>query len=384
MRGDVWRWSGRGAGLGLGLAAVAAVVFVALNAAGVLVIVLVSVLLASGLEPFVGWVRGRVGLPRAATVLTVYAAFLVLVVTLVLVIVPAAIDQLGDFSQKLPALLDDLRTWAKSLGPGVMSSTATRLIDTVARGFGNPTAAPPDPEAIVHAGLTAADAIISAITILTLIFFWLTGHHRIQRFVLALLPMDHRAGVRDGWNEVEARLGLWVRGQLTLMVSIFAMTTVAYFALGLSNPLLLGIIAGIAELIPIVGPALGAIPALLVAAVTGRMELVLLVAAVYVAIQILEGNVLVPMVMKNAIGVPPFLVIVSLLVGGAVAGLVGALLAVPLTAALVVILERAQARETPVPLEGGAASATAPSEEERKALGTATPDSARTAAATGR
>ena len=114
MRGDVWRWSARGTGLGVGLAAVAAVVTVALSAAGVIVIVLVSILLAAGLEPFVGWVRGRVGLPRAATVLTVYAAFLVLVVTLVLVIVPAAIDQLGDFSARLPQLLDDLRAWAEA------------------------------------------------------------------------------------------------------------------------------------------------------------------------------------------------------------------------------------------------------------------------------
>ena len=142
-------------------------------------------------------------------------------------------------------------------------------------------------------------------------------------------------------------MGLWVRGQLTLMASIFFMTTVAYFLLGLPNALLLGVIAGIAELIPIVGPALGAIPALLVAAVTGDVGLVAVVAGVYVVIQVLEGNVLVPLVMRNAIGVPPFLVIVSLLVGGAVAGLIGALLAVPVAAALVVVLERAQARETP-------------------------------------
>jgi predicted PurR-regulated permease PerM len=254
-----------------------------------------------------------------------------------------------------------------------------RLIDTVDRGMGSPTTSTPDAETIVAAGLTAADAIISAITILTLVFFWLTGHQRLQRFLLALLPADHRAGVREGWNEVESRMGLWVRGQLALMASIFVMTTVAYFVLGLPNALLLGVIAGIAELIPIVGPALGAIPALLVAAVTGDVTLVLLVAGVYVVIQVVEGNVLVPMVMKNAIGVPPFLVIVSLLVGGAVAGLIGALLAVPIVAAIVVILERAQARETPVPLEGGTAAVN-PSEEDRQALGVSSPDAARTAA----
>lgn len=374
----MWRWSARGVGLGAGLLAMAAVATVLVSAAHVLVVVLVSLLLAMGLEPFVGWIRGRIGLPRGATVLTVYAVFLVLVVALVLVIVPAAIDQLTDFSTRLPQLLDDLKAWAAGLGDGFLSSTLLRVIDTVDRGMGSPTTSAPDAETIVAAGLTAADAIISAITILTLVFFWLTGHQRLQRFVLALLPADDRGGVREAWNEVESRMGLWVRGQLALMASIFVMTTVAYFLLGLDNALLLGVIAGIAELIPIVGPALGAVPALLVAAVTGDVTLVLLVAGVYVVIQIVEGNVLVPMVMKNAIGVPPFLVIVSLLVGGAVAGLIGALLAVPITAALVVILERAQARETPVPLEGGTTAAN-PSEKDRQALGASSPDAARTA-----
>jgi len=172
-------------------------------------------------------------------------------------------------------------------------------------------------------------------------------------------------------------MGLWVRGQLTLMASILVMTTVAYVLLDLPNALLLGVIAGIAELIPIVGPALGAIPALLVAAVTGDVQTVILVAVVYVVIQVVEGNVLVPIVMKNAIGVPPFLVIVALLIGGSVAGLVGALLAVPVAAALVVILERGQAREQSVALDGG--GTTAPSDEEREVQTTVAPDSARPA-----
>jgi predicted PurR-regulated permease PerM len=121
--------------------------------------------------------------------------------------------------------------------------------------------------------------------------------------------------------------------------------------LGLDNALLLGVIAGLTEIIPIVGPAIGAIPALIVAFVQGGPELALLVAGVYIVIQVLEGNVLVPIVMKNAVGLPPFVVVVSLLIGAAVAGFVGALLAVPFAAALAVVGERAQARRTTVALE---------------------------------
>jgi predicted PurR-regulated permease PerM len=143
------------------------------------------------------------------------------------------------------------------------------------------------------------------------------------------------------------RLGYWVRGQLILMAVLAIATGVAYSVLGLPNALLLALLAGLAEAIPIVGPLLGAIPALVVAA-TIRPELVVAVAVGYVVIQFIEGNVLVPIVMKRAIGMSALMVIISLLVGAAVGGIVGAFLAIPLVAAFEVVLERLQARETPV------------------------------------
>jgi predicted PurR-regulated permease PerM len=149
---------------------------------------------------------------------------------------------------------------------------------------------------------------------------------------------------------MELRLGSWVRGQLILMGSVGVATTIAYFLIGLDGALLLGLIAALAEAIPLVGPALGAVPALVVAAATGRVETVILVAIVYFIIQVVEGNVLVPLVMHNAIGIPPFLVFVSILAGAAIAGIPGALISVPLVAALLVVVERLQARASPVPI----------------------------------
>ena len=172
-----------------------------------------------------------------------------------------------------------------------------------------------NPQDLLNAGAALADAFISVSSVLALVFFWLTSHQHMQRFALALLPAPRRRGVREAWNEVESRLGLWVRGQLTLMGFMFVTTSIAYFVLGLEGALLLGLLAGIAEVIPIVGPTLGAIPALLVAAISGRIELVLLVVAIYAVIQIVEANVLVPIVMRSSIGVPPFSV-TALLVGG--------------------------------------------------------------------
>ena len=188
---------------------------------------------------------------------------------------------------------------------------------------------------------------------LALVYFWLTQRPRLQRFALSFLPARRRAGARTTWNAIESRLGAWLRGQLTLMGLLAIMATTAYAVLGLPFALLLGVIAGLAEAIPIVGPLIGAIPASLTAAVL-RPDLLPGVLLAYVAIQLIEGNVLLPMVMRNAVGVSPFLTVVSVLAGSAIGGLAGALIAVPFTAALVVILERLQDREVPIAQESTA------------------------------
>jgi predicted PurR-regulated permease PerM len=351
MRSEVWRWVARGAGLAVGVLAILTIAMVLQASTGVLVLVLISLLLAAALDPVVDWVRRRSPFSRAGTVLGVYVIFTILVALLLLLVVPAAIDELTELSERAPALLNDFRSTIEGLEPEALRTALMRMVDAAEQTLeASPTEVGPDPEIIVQAGLTAAEAVISVITVLSLTFFWLIGRETMQRFTMALLPADQRAGVREAWNIAEARLGLWVRGQVTLMVSIGVVTTVAYFLLGLENALVLGVIAGIAEIIPIVGPAIGAIPALISALVTGGPELALLVAVVYVVIQTVEGNVLVPMVMKNAVGLPPFLVIVALLVGAAVGGLTGALLSIPIAAVIVVVLERVQARDAPVAL----------------------------------
>lgn len=271
---------------------------------------------------------------RGLTILVVYVGFFALVVLLLFLVVPAAINQLNELGTRLPPLLENVRVAAADLRPPALADSVTAIVELIERALRPGSSASPDAEGLIEAGVTLADIAITVVTVLTLIFFWLTGHQRLQRFCLNLIPAARRQGAREAWNEVETRLGMWVRGQLILMGTVFVATTVAYFLLGLEGALLLGLIAGILEAIPLIGPALGAVPALLVAALTGRIELVLAVAVVYVVIQVVEGNILVPFVMRNTIGVPPFLVVVSLVGGAAVGGITGALLAVPLTAAM--------------------------------------------------
>ena len=372
MRRDLLAWTVRGVGLAVGVGLVVLLLQLAATAANVLVLVFVAVLLASALEPVIGWIRGRTGLHRGSSILLVYALFFATVVGLALVVVPAAVTQFREIVAGLPPLLDRAREWAADVRPRGLSTSITALID--AAGDLLVPRPPSDPDQVVAVGLTVAEAVVSVGTLLTVVFFWLIEHARLQRFALAFLPAHRRGGAREAWNEIESRLGMWVRGQLILMGAIGIATGTANALLGVPSPLLLGLVAAVTEAIPIVGPLLGAIPAILVAA-TVSPELAAVVAVVYLVFQIVEANVLVPLVMRNTIGLSPFLVIVSLLLGGAVGGIVGALLGVPVAAAILVVLERLQARDVPIAQDpGGVASI---SEEDAEALGASLPDAAR-------
>jgi predicted PurR-regulated permease PerM len=346
MRSDLAPWTIRGIGLAFGAAIVVGLLQLATAAGGVLLLVFVSILLASALEPFVGWIRSHLPIGRGATILLVYAAFFVTVCGLAFIIVPAAIGQAERTIESLPPFIERARTWAGELPPSLARSV--RAVIDAAAGVVTPAPAPaPLPGEVVRVGSTVAEALVSLVALLTIVFFWLLENARIQRYVLAFLPADRRAGARDAWNEVETRLGLWVRGQLILMASIGASTGIVYTLLGLPSALLLALIAAIAEAVPVIGPLIGAIPAVLIAA-TVSPELALVVAGVYLIVQFVEGSVLVPVVMRNTIGISPLLVLVSLLVGGAVGGTVGALLAVPVVASAEIVLSRLQARDKPV------------------------------------
>lgn len=357
MRVELFGWAIRGAGLALGAAAVLGLLVLAGAAAQVLLLIFISILLASALEPVVISLRGRLRLRRGPTILGVYLVFFVAVVAFALLIVPAALAQAQRIVASLPPVFADLRVQVADLRPVALSESLTALIDALAVNF--EPAPPPNPDEVVEVGTAVAEAAIALATVLTLVFFWLVENARLQRYALAYLPASRRAGARRAWNEIEKRLGLWVRGQLILMGAIGVATGIAYTILGVPGAVILGLIAAVAEAIPIIGPLLGAIPAILVAA-TISPELALTVAGVYAVLQLIEGSVLVPLVMRHSIGISPFLVLVSLLVGGAAAGLIGALIAVPIAAAVEIVLSRLQARETPVVQDPGAIE---PSEE---------------------
>ncbi len=363
MRSESLSWAARGAGLAVGVGLIFVLASLVVAAREIVLLVFIAVLLGAALEPVVATIRARTGIGRGLSILIVYAAFLAGVIAIAIFIVPAAVVQLGAALSRLPQFLDQVRAWSTQLRPEALAEGIGSLIDAVQAPF--LPGPPPTPESVLEVSLVVGQVAGALITLLALVFFWLTERSRLQRYALAFMPAHRRAGIRDASTEVEARLGLWVRGQLILMGTIGVATGIAYSLLGLPAALLLALIAALAEVIPILGPFIGAAPAVLVAT-TISPEVVLLTIGITIVLHLIEGNVLVPMVMRNSVGLSPFLVLASLLVGGAVAGILGAIVAVPVVAGITVVLERLQDRDTPVPIDPAAVETPDEAETERQ------------------
>jgi predicted PurR-regulated permease PerM len=143
-----------------------------------------------------------------------------------------------------------------------------------------------------------------------------------------IFPKNYRGKVFKTTRLIEDKLGSWLRGQIVLSFSIGFLTWIVLSLLGVSFALPLAVIAGILEIVPTIGPILSAIPAIIVALNISPL-LALIVAVSYIFIQLFENNVLVPRIMQRAVGLNPIVIILSIIVGGKLLGVAGALLAIP-------------------------------------------------------
>ncbi|MDQ3880141.1 MAG: AI-2E family transporter [Chloroflexota bacterium] len=325
-------------------AAIVVVVWILWTARGALPAFVIGLALALVLDPGVTALQRR-GLPRWSGVLAMYAAVVALFWVIFAFAVPPLASQITEFAQHLPELGDRasqlqraLNEWYEGLAipPGVRGAldssiaTARQTIGDAVSGLVAPFAA---------ALFWTAAFVLGLLIIPIWLFFVLKDRDRLPDAIALALPPTWRADGRSVLGLLGRVGGRWVRGQLLLGASIFAATAIGLTALTLLGfgelgrfTLVLALIAGVLEWFPIIGPVVAAIPALLIA-LTISPAAVLAILALYIAIQQLENNLLVPKVMGDAIELHPAVMILALVVGGALFGFWGAVLAAPVVAA---------------------------------------------------
>ena len=182
--------------------------------------------------------------------------------------------------------------------------------------------------------------IFTAAAILVLAFYWTLDGRRTVEALLQLVPPARRPIWRGLVSEMQDKVGAYIRGVLIFSFGVGALSGIFYLALGLPSPLVLGLLTAIFQVVPVIGPVLGVIPAVLLA-LTSHPGQVIWVILASVVIQQAGGNVIMPRVMDRTVGVNPFVTILALSGFGALFGLAGALLAIPLAALIQIILDYA-------------------------------------------
>jgi len=301
----------------------------------ILVLLFTSIILTSAIDPWVDWMQKK-GLPRALGIFIIYAILLGAVGVSVYLIIPPIITQFGQLVQDIPTRLDQLNTYIASFNS---YTSGSGWFDNLKSSFSNSaTAIPQATSSIFSTVFNFFGGLFSSIIILVISFYLLAEENSIRKLVWSVTPEKKQKYVMDVLTRMQKRIGLWMRGQLILCVSIFALTYLGLSILGVKYALILAIIAGFTEFIPYLGPILGAIPAVFLA--SGQsMTIALFTIILYVIIQQIENNFLVPKIMQKTAGLNPIISIVVLMIGFSIGGILGALLSIPVATAGMVIVE---------------------------------------------
>lgn len=317
--------------------AVIGLAWIAVQIRSLFALVIIGMIFAAAIEPLVNRLRRR-GLTRVQAILTVYLGILTLIAFAALLIVPPLLSQASALLDDVPNILQQLRSQAADSPNSFINTTIWDALLRAERAWNEFQSEPPiEGQQAVRIVSSTLGALLSIVTVLMVAFYWLTEKATIKRLLISTFPAQKRDTVAEIWETIEFKLGGWTRGQLTLCLIIGTLSTGAYFLLDLPFWLALGIFAGITEIVPFIGPIVGGGAAVTIA-LTDSWQKALIVLIFVVLLQQLESALLVPRVMKHAVGMSPLTVILAVLIGGQIGGILGSILAIPVGAVIQVLL----------------------------------------------
>ncbi len=280
----------------------------------ILFLLFISFILMSALRPIVDGLE-RIRIPRVLSILLLYGLVFGGLGAGIASMVPTLAVQSGKLFMQLPDVLAKVFPY--------ISSDVRSLVQQAA----------PVGENLVRVTVGVFSNVLAVLTVMTFTFYFLLERRHLQDFLSALLGTETGTRVFGVLLQIEKRLGSWVLGELCLMAFVGLLVYGGLFFLRVEYALPLAILAGLLEIVPTIGPTVSALPAILVA-ISSSPILALSVAALYIIVQQIENNLLVPIVMKRSVGLPPVLTILALMIGGRFGGVTGAVLAVPVLLAI--------------------------------------------------
>lgn len=306
--------------------------------ANIILALFVSILFAAALDPTIDYFEKR-RVPRSVSVVLIFIFMLSVLGFFISQLIPLVASQLFELARSLSGILNKLiapesdfifseairNFFADAIGANNTELFLDQLTTNL-ESLGSQL------QAIAGDTFVAIKKVFNGILnfflVLILTFFIAVDEKGVDKFFLSLFPSKHGTYIVEKTEAVKLKVGMWLRGQVILMVIMFLIFWLVYSLLGLDYALTLAMMAGIGELIPVLGVFIAAVPALLVA-FNHSPWLMLWTLIITLVIQQIEGNLLVPLVMKKAVGLSPIIVILAMLVGFQVLGVLGAIIAVP-------------------------------------------------------
>ncbi len=295
----------------------------------ILLLFIIAIIVSAAMDPIADYMR-KFKIPRGISVLLVYILIFGLIALIGFLLVPSMIEQFKslqstNFIATIEGKIGPYRATFSRFG---IDKSITDTINNFRSGFaGN----------LFQTTKSAATGVVSFITVLVISFYLTAEESGMKNFIKHLVPYKNQQYVMSLVTKIQVKMGYWLLGQLILSLVIFGTVFIGLTILHVQYALLLALIAGLLEIVPYIGPFIaGTITAFF--AFLQSPGLALAAVIMFVVVQQLEAHILVPIVMSRSVGLNPILVILSILVGGSLGGIVGALIAVPLVSGISVFV----------------------------------------------
>lgn len=307
----------------------------------IVMLLFIAVIIVAAINPAVNWMQKK-KIPRPIGTLLIYIALLVVIASAVSFLIPPMTKQLHEFSGNLSQYYTGAESSLNNFGNILQTQHIDISIEKMANEIGN--AVGNIPRSIFSTTIGVFSGALSAIVILSMAFYMSVEEDGIKKFVVSITPEPHKQYAASLTTRIESKIGRWMAGQLMLMIIIFILDYIGLSLIGMPYALVLAFLAGVLEAVPYVGPIASAIPGIIIGFLISPVK-GFLAFLVYLVAQQFETNVIVPQIMKKALGLNPVATISAILIGFKLAGVLGAIIAVPTATAISLFIADLMARE---------------------------------------
>ena len=302
-------------------------------------VILLSIVVASAVEPGAQWFIRR-KIPRLFSVIIIYLFIAICLIGLIYFLLVPLLSESSDFLRNFPSYFN-VNDFTDTISNNSFLSSQTfftgitnsidleDIIGQINTIIGSITSNAFGTIASIFGGL------LSFFLAIILSFYLSVEEDGVEKFLKAITTIKHEKYVVALWKRSQRKIGLWMQGQLVLAIIIGMLVYLGLVLLNVPNALLLAVLAAGFEIIPLFGPILASIPAIMISFVSGGLPLAVLVAGLYIIVHQFENQLIYPLVVKKVVGVSPVVSILALTAGWQLAGFLGLILSVPVAAAII-------------------------------------------------